>query len=250
MRHANGVTNKAACIVIDILNCCINHFDAGELNLPFYAPGYCAGSKRRWVVLSGVQNITQGFTKVNLHLSKSQDESQTTQQTAQQLTQCVCQCADKCAGIIGFAGRCLNRNVLEFEVGNLNQSLAETDIILAHLAGDCGEEPNAHLFADIYPAGLVYCHIGNHRLFRSNDFIVIPETCACRCISANLSTNHCSLKSQRRPVCTAKVNISEDDVVGVWGVSLTGSIINIQIRVDFACCLVDTAKVNSFIVSP
>ena len=203
MRHANGVTNKAACVVIDIPNRCINHFDAGELNLSFYAPGYCAGSKRRWVLLSCVQNITQGFTKVNLHLSKSQDESQTTQQTAQQLTQCVCQCADKCAGIIGFAGRCLNRNVLEFEVGNLNQSLAETDIILAHLAGDCGEEPNAHLFADIQLARLVYFHIGNHRFFRSGYFSVIPKTCVCSCISIELGANHRSLKSQRSPVPTA-----------------------------------------------
>ena len=62
LRYTNGVTNKAACIVIDILNRCINHFDAGELNLPFYAPGYCAGSKRRWVFLSSVENISQSFT--------------------------------------------------------------------------------------------------------------------------------------------------------------------------------------------
>ena len=75
LRHTNGVTNKATCIVIDILNRCSGHLDAGELNLSFYASSYRAGSKSRWVLLSRIQNITQGFTKVNLHLSKSENKS-------------------------------------------------------------------------------------------------------------------------------------------------------------------------------
>ena len=41
----------------------------------------------------------------------------------------------------------------------MNQSLAETNILLAYLAGDCGEEPNTHLFADIQLARLGCCHI-------------------------------------------------------------------------------------------
>ena len=53
------------------------------------------------------------------------------------------------------------------------------------------------------------------------------------------------MESQRCPFFGAQVNISEDNVVGVGGISLVRSFINVQIGVDLARLLIYTAAANS-----
>ena len=53
------------------------------------------------------------------------------------------------------------------------------------------------------------------------------------------------MESQRRPVGAAQVDVTEDDVIGIGGIGLVRSFINVQIWVNFTGCLVYTAAANS-----
>ena len=129
------------------------------------------------------------------------------------------------------------------QIGYQHLALTETNIIITGFIIHGREEANAHLLAHIQSPGLYYIYIGNHGLARCRDFrtVAAPNCCILWGICTELGTDHGALEGQRCPVCTAQVNISENNVVGIGGVFLIRCLVDIQIGVYLARCLIDTA---------
>ena len=226
------------------------HFAARHLNIAHNTTRERARRQRRGVCRTNIKEVFNQAIKAQL--AKRENLEKSAQHAADNDAQNTKQPADKRLVNTHFGGMVFHRHLFKRDVAYGCLRRHRKGVPLVNLVGDSAEKTDTRIFAHIeLGIRLHHNHIGDDRVGHRGNIDnaravlldAFPEA-ARRIGRITLCAEHGAREHKGLPIAAgAQINITEDDVIGVDGVSCS-AVFDVHIRVDFARFLIDAATSN------